>query len=150
MIRKRRKIRTLRGSRNCAGGNPKKRRGAGNRGGRGLAGSGKGKKTKADWVRINLPDHLGRRGFKRPAEKVVQERTLNVLELDQNVEEYIAQGAATQKGDTITVDLEKVGITKVLGKGRVTRKLSVSARGFSESAVKKIEEKGGKANVVGR
>ncbi len=149
MIRKRRKIRNMRGSRTCGGGNPKKRRGAGNRGGRGLAGSGKGKKTKADWVRINLPDHLGRRGFKRPQEMSVRDVIINLQELDQKITTYLEKGIAHKKGDLISVDLQKLGISKVLGKGKVTRKLEVSAPHFSASAVRKIEEKGGKANVVG-
>jgi len=37
---------------------------------------------------------------------------------------------------------------KVLGRGRVTRKLSVSAAGFSATAKSKIEAAGGQAVVV--
>ncbi|KYK31881.1 MAG: 50S ribosomal protein L15 [Theionarchaea archaeon] len=148
MKRKQKKTKKLRGSRTCGGGNTKKRRGAGNRGGRGLAGGGKNKKTKADKVRMQFPDHIGRRGFKRPQKVITEEGTINVQDLDQNIKFYLEQGIAEQEGDIITVDVQNLGITKVLGKGKVTRKLKVKAPGFSESAVRKIEEMGGTVNAT--
>ncbi|MBU6998783.1 MAG: 50S ribosomal protein L15 [Theionarchaea archaeon] len=149
MRRKRKKIRTMRGSRTCGGGNAKKRRGAGNRGGRGLAGGGKNKKTKYDWVRQTLPNHLGRRGFKRPPAVQVTDETISVQELDQNIEYYLQQGLAQKKKDSVSIDVKALGVTKVLGGGRVTRKLDVTASKFSKSAIQKIEEKGGVCNVTG-
>lgn len=147
MIRKRRKTRTKRGSRTCGGGNAKKRKGAGHRGGRGLAGGGKNKKTKADMVRQKFPDHFGKRGFKRPQAVVKEEKTINVQELDQRIDAYLKQGVAQKKGDVIMVDVGKVGVTKVLGTGKVTRKLNVYAPKFSKSAVQKIEKAGGTVNA---
>ena len=137
----------MRGSRTCGGGNPKKRRGGGHRGGRGLAGSGKSKKTKADFVRIHFPDHIGRKGFKRPQKVLQRKETINVQELDQNINAYVQQGVAQKKGDTIFIDVGKLGISKVLGTGKVTQKLDVTAPGFSGSAVAKIEEMGGNTHA---
>ncbi len=59
-------------------------------------------------------------------------------------------------GDEITVELllEKGIIKKVndglkvLGKGELTKKLTVTANAFSESAKQKIEANGGKAEVI--
>ncbi|MGD2247973.1 MAG: uL15m family ribosomal protein [Candidatus Methanofastidiosia archaeon] len=147
MRRKRKKTKKLRGSRTCGGGNAKKRRGAGNRGGRGLAGSGKNKKTKADWVRQNLPGHLGKRGFKRPLAVISKDIIMNVHELDENIDQFIQEGTATVKGDIIVVNTKDFGVTKILGKGRVTKKLDVTAPAFSESAVKKIEAAGGSVHA---
>ncbi|MGC1122257.1 MAG: uL15m family ribosomal protein [Candidatus Methanofastidiosia archaeon] len=149
MRRKRKKIRTMRGSRTCGGGNAKKRRGAGSRGGRGLAGGGKNKKTKYDWVRQNLPHHLGKRGFKRPPAVLFRDEIISVQELDQNIDYYLQQGLAEKKKESIVINVEALGVTKVLGGGRVTRKLDVTAPKFSKSAVQKIEEKGGVCNVTG-
>lgn len=137
----------MRGSRTCGGGNAKKRRGAGHRGGRGLAGSGKSKKTKLDLVKKKYPDHIGRRGFKRPQKVLVKEKIINVQELDQNIHELLEQGTAQKKGDTIVVDLHNLGISKVLGTGKVTKKLEVTAPSFSAAAVRKIEERGGKVHA---
>jgi large subunit ribosomal protein L15 len=148
VTRNRKKIRTLRGSRTCGGGNAKKRRGAGHRGGRGLAGTGKNKKTKYDWARKHLPDHLGRRGFKMPQAVMREEKIMNVQDLDQKIDFYCEKGLAEKKGDTIFVELGKIGISKVLGKGTVRRKLNVSAPSFSESAIQKIESAGGTCNAI--
>ncbi len=147
MIRKRRKIRTKRGSRSCGGGNVKKRKGGGHRGGRGLAGGGKNKKTKADMVRQKYPNHFGKRGFKRPQAVTKKGKTINVQELDQRINTYIEQGIAHKKGDVITVHVGKIGVTKVLGAGKITRKLNVYAPQFSKVAVQKIEKAGGKINA---
>ena len=37
---------------------------------------------------------------------------------------------------------------KVLGNGELTKKLTVKANKFSQSAIEKIEAKGGKAEVI--
>ena len=58
MIRVKKKSTKMRGSRTCGGGCSKKRRGAGHRGGRGLAGTGKKKKKKRnaeDTKRMSQP-----------------------------------------------------------------------------------------------
>ncbi|MBU7032897.1 MAG: 50S ribosomal protein L15 [Theionarchaea archaeon] len=150
MIRKRKKIRTMRGSRSVGGGSVKNRRGGGNRGGRGLAGSGKSKKTKSDYVRINFPGHIGRRGFKRPQKVIRSIKTINVQDLDQQIPALLESGHAQKKGDSITVDVGALGIEKVLGKGTVTHNLVVTAPSFSQSAVMKIEQAGGKAHASSR
>ena len=56
MIRTKRKINKQRGSRSNGGGCTKKRRGAGNKGGKGKAGMGKQHWT---WTVIHDPDHSG-------------------------------------------------------------------------------------------
>ena len=63
MIRKTRKINKQRGSRSIGGGCTKKRRGAGNRGGKGNAGAGKQHWT---WTVSHDRDHVGKHGFKSP------------------------------------------------------------------------------------
>jgi large subunit ribosomal protein L15 len=58
-------------------------------------------------------------------------------------------------GDVITdVELKAAGLTKgknpvkVLGNGELEKKLTVKAAAFSKGAIKKIEEKGGKADII--
>ena len=41
-----------------------------------------------------------------------------------------------------------LGIEKILGSGKVTKKLTISAEAFSQQAIAKIEKLGGKALVV--
>jgi large subunit ribosomal protein L15 len=46
------------------------------------------------------------------------------------------------------VDATAIGVGKVLGSGRVTRKMMVSAEAFSDAAKKKLEALGGQAILV--
>ena len=46
------------------------------------------------------------------------------------------------------INIADIGIDKVLGSGKVTKKLNISAQAFSESAKVKIEKMGGKAQIV--
>ena len=145
MVRKRKKKVKLRGMRTHGGGSVKKRRGSGSKGGKGLAGSGKEKKTKWDFVRINFPDHIGKQGFKRP-KKVQEEKSfVNVGYIDENIEKLIESGVAKKEKGLIVVDASKLGAQKVLGSGKVTKKFKIVAKEFSSNAKKKIEGMEGEA-----
>ena len=145
LIRKTRKINKKRGSRTCGGGCSKKRRGAGHRGGRGNAGSGKEKKQKYTWFQIYKPNHLGKYGFQRADFLRADVLGVNISFLDQNLAEFELQGILEYEGETPVVDVTKIGYEKVLGSGKVTKPLIVKAPFFSERAKLKIEEAGGQA-----
>jgi large subunit ribosomal protein L15 len=78
-----------------------------------------------------LGTQMGRHGFVQPNSCDVP--VVNVEELDSK---------AGQDGGI------ELGNTKVLGRGRVTKKLIVSAAGFSAVAKSKIEAAGGQAVVL--
>ena len=133
-----------RGSRTCGGGTHKNRRGAGNRGGRGRAGINAHHFVK--WYKDMGGPVFGKNGFcNQIATEVI---SIDVGVLDQIVPSLLAQGIAKQEGDTVVINAADMGIMKVLGSGRVTKKLSISASAFSETAKAKIEKMGGKALVV--
>jgi large subunit ribosomal protein L15 len=133
-----------RGSRTCGGGTHKNRRGAGNRGGRGRAGINAHHFVK--WYKEMGGPVFGKDGFfHNPATLVT---TIDVGIIDQIIPSLIAQGIAKQEGDKVTINVADMGIEKVLGSGRVTKKINISAEAFSESAKAKIEKMGGKAQVV--
>lgn len=130
----------FRGSRTCGGGTHKNRRGAGNRGGRGKAGG-----CKHHFVRAMLRGYsYGKHGFKRPDEVSRDISIVNVGELDELAPYLVEEGLAEIKDDgAYHINLENLGIEKVLGSGRVTRTLVVTSEKFSESAREKIEIAGG-------
>jgi large subunit ribosomal protein L15 len=133
-----------RGSRTCGGGTHKNRRGAGNRGGRGRAGINAHHFVK--WYKEMGGPVFGKNGF---CNQIATEVTaIDVGALDQIVPSLLAQGIAKQEGDTVVINAADMGIMKVLGSGRVTKKLSISASAFSETAKAKIEKMGGKALVA--
>ena len=67
MIRKGKKINKMRGSRSNGGGSVKRRRGAGNKGGKGKAGAGK-----HHWSTTVIENryYFGKHGFKRPQKTI--------------------------------------------------------------------------------
>jgi len=164
------RVKKIRGTRTCGGGSHKKRRGRGNRGGAGNAGSRKHKylKTIIEGVEI------GKHGFTRPesirsdyrlkkelfetlkrlrvegklddyAYKFLKSRPeLNVGDLDEIVGKLAELGLAEAEGDTFRIDLEALGYYKLLGRGKVTKKIEVRVGFATESAKEKIEAIGGK------
>ena len=131
-----------RGSRTCGGGTHKNRRGGGSRGGRGFSGG-----CKHHFVRYYLQGKtFGKDGFFHNQQLVM--KVLDIGSLDQMVGPLVKSGLASEQDGTITVDVTKLGIDKVLGSGRVHHKLNITARAFSEQAKTKIEEIGGQTSII--
>jgi large subunit ribosomal protein L15 len=133
-----------RGSRTCGGGTHKNRRGAGNRGGRGRAGINAHHFVK--WYKEMGGPVFGKDGFSNSSQCTVT--VMDVGNIDQIVPSLLAQGIAKTDGDVIVINTADMGIDKVLGSGKVTKKLNISAQAFSESARAKIEKMGGKTQIV--
>lgn len=131
-----------RGSRTCGGGTHKNRRGGGSRGGRGFAGG-----CKHHFVRYYLMGRtFGKDGFSHDQRE--DPATIDVGALEIMAESLLSRGLAKLEGDTIAFDAAAIGVGKILGSGRVTRRMKVSAEAFSEAAKKKLEAAGGQALVV--
>lgn len=127
MPHKLRKIRKLRGSRTQGYGRIGQHRDAGSKGNRRVG------RHKHLWSKVVTQDlgYFGKSGFTSPQSKHRVESTINLLKLDQ-----IATGPE--------VDLTALGYTKLLGTGKVTKKLTVKVAAASKSAIAKIEAAGGK------
>ena len=126
-LKKRKKAGRLRGSHTHARGFKKKARGSGHRGGFGMAGTGRHKKS----LIINLygNDYFGkdkalRRGTKRKRLKVI------------NLYEII------QKEPSLEKEINLVGY-KILSGGDLNKKLMIKASAASKSAIDKIKKAGG-------
>jgi large subunit ribosomal protein L15 len=133
-----------RGSRTCGGGTHKNRLGAGNRVGRGRAGINAHHFVK--WYMEMGGPVFGKDGFfHNPSVSV---NVMDVGIIDQIVPSLLAQGIAKKEGDVVVLNAADLGIEKVLGSGKVTKKLNISAAAFSGQAKAKIEKIGGKAQVV--
>jgi large subunit ribosomal protein L15 len=145
VVRKTKKVRKFRGHRSYGYGSHKKARGAGNRGGRGMAGL---HKHKWSYTVKYAPEHFGKRGFKIPQAAQKEVKSINLMELDQRAEQLLKEKIAEKDGDKIKINVMKLGCEKVLGSGKLSKPLIVEAKYFSEQAVKKLEESGGKAVKV--
>lgn len=143
---KKKKSSKLRGNREHARGK-KKGRGAGLRGGRGNAGAHKHKRVHY-FSKLTDGDYWGReKGFKRPENIVVVKTAINVSEIDEQIEKWIHDGKAVKEGDKVKVDLSALGYDKLLGSGRVSRKLVLSIAEATDGAKAKIEGAGGSVSV---
>lgn len=145
MVRKKRRTQEYRGSRTCGGGCHKKRRGFGSRGGKGLAGG--RTKAKWDWIRQNLPGHLGKHGFVMPPEAHHEVKAINIGYISETIPLLLSQKLATEHDGKIEIDARSLGAEKVLGAGKVSHALIVHAKWFSEKAKQKIVGAGGEARA---
>lgn len=148
------KVVKQRGSKTHGWGSKKKHRGAGNRGGRGNAGSGKrGDQKKPAYWNANKPvgqkrgkTYFGKHGFHSVTGESI--KSLNVKDLDHYVIAWTAEKKATKSGETYTVDLKKVGYGKLLGTGKITRKIKVTVGKATPSAVEKVSAAGGAVTMT--
>jgi large subunit ribosomal protein L15 len=116
-------------------------RGSGLHGGKGNAGL---HKHKYITLVKYMPDHFGHHGFKRPQSVVAQNITINLSELEANLESLKKDGFAEVKSGKTVVDLRKAGIDKLLGSGRISIPVEVIVDSASARAKEKLAEAGGK------
>jgi large subunit ribosomal protein L15 len=132
-----------RGSGTHGRGSSKKGRGAGNRGGRGTAG--RGKKAKHKKQTGLAAGGFGEGGFSRPQAVATNEDTINIMDIDQRIEAFVADGVAEKDGDSYVFHADKAGYDKILAKGKLLKDIDIRAPSFSDSARDAIEEAGNEA-----
>jgi len=141
VVNKRKKFSRQRASHTHGWGSKKKHRGAGNRGGRGMAGTGKrGDALKTLYWKDKK--YFGKHGFKK---KGIKEK-INVVNIDyieENLDKFLGKGLVVKEGDVYIIDLNKLGYNKLLGKGKVSNKFRIIVKYASGKAVEKIKQAGG-------
>lgn len=141
MPHKLRKIRKLRGSRTSGYGRVGQHRKSGGRGGVGRAG---GHKHHWSWTVENEPLRYRKIGFKRPVQSVKSFNTINVGELSELLREELQNQTETSGENLISIDLDERGYSKLLGRGSISQPIVVKVFSSTESALRKIEQAGGK------
>ena len=145
-----RKTREMRGKRTVGWGQIGQHRKHGERGGRKV---GRHKHLWSYTLRY-MPNYFGKRGFKTPQsiKGTNKPTTINIGQLDQLTDKLQPPTAPkatttskrTTKPKAITIDLTQLGIQKLLATGHITKPLTIKVQSYSEAALKKIEEAGGK------
>jgi large subunit ribosomal protein L15 len=124
----------------------KARRGAGKRGGKGMAGNHKHRYMHV--IKYYGKDYFGRHGFKRPQSVVKADIVINLSTIRENIDSMVEVGAAKKKKDGYDLDIGKIGCTKLLGGGSIgDLKVHILAPSASQRAVEKIEEAGGSVTL---
>ncbi len=137
VVHRKKKVGKYRSHTTHGGGHRKKRRGAGSRGGRGNAGTGK----RAGHKRRGVV--LGRSGFKPRGRHTSKTTSLNVGHFTLTKLTLLEQkGKVSKEGDLFVIDLAKLRIQKVLGAGTLSVKLKLVGA-CSDTAAAKIKEAGG-------
>ncbi len=137
VMNKRKKNTRQRGGTTHGWGSMKKHRGAGNRGGRGNAGTGKRGDARKPSIWHN-PNYFGKHGFiKQGPTPQIQEISIKTLE--QITPKLLKEGIAKDNKDMIELDLENAGYQKLVSQGNVTRAYVISVAYASSKAVEKIQ-----------
>ncbi len=126
-------------------GSKKKHRGAGNRGGRGNAGSGKRADSKKPSLWGDWPIS-GRFGFTSIYARKL--KVINIEDVEDKLTQWHNEKKIENKGDAYTVDLEKLGYHKLLSRGKPSHKLHISVSSASAKAKDKIAAAGGSVEVA--
>jgi len=138
--RKRSKFSRQRASHTHGYGSMKKHRGHGHRGGSGMAGTGKRSDSKKP--SIWKEPYFGKRGFivHSKKEKI---KSINVSLIDEHIEKMIKEGTAKKLEGAYAISLKELGIQKLLGSGKVSKKLKINAKYASKKAVDIVAKAGG-------
>lgn len=130
-----------RGSHRHGYGDKKRHRGAGHRGGRGNAGSGKMGDCKSP-IYARIKDYFGKHGFISKSRACVC--AVNVGYFDTHLDSLVLAKEIEKKGDVYHINCSKLGYNKLLSTGPVTHKLEITVDVAVEKAVAKVEAAGGK------
>ena len=134
-----------RGSFTHGHGEKKKRRGAGHRGGRGNAGSGKrGDAKKPSYWKTDK--HKGKMGFTNPA--ATKEKAITISQLNVFVANALQKGTLKQNESGYKIDLKALGFQKLLGTGSPQYVFTITVHKASEKAVAKIQDMKGSVEVL--
>jgi large subunit ribosomal protein L15 len=143
VVNKRKKNSRQRGSHTYGWGSMKKHRGAGNRGGRGMAGTGKKCDAKKPSIWGNTK-YFGKFGFRKKG-VVKKTNAVNLNYFEQKADKLLADKLITKEGDKYIIDAAKLGYNKILGCARLTKKFRITSESFSKEAAEKIKTAGGEA-----
>jgi large subunit ribosomal protein L15 len=118
-------------------------KGAGNRGGRGRAGTGKRADAKKPsyWT---IP--TGKRGF--TSKNRMGLKAINIMDVYANLNEWMAKGFAKKIPAGFEVDLTRTGYDKLLSTGYMKEKLFITTDFASKNAVEKVKAAGGEVKVL--
>ncbi len=133
VVRTRRKKNKLRGQRTHGGGGTKNRRGAGNRGGVGRAGSHKHKFSK---YYVDF-------GTKRTLKAKDKIEAIDLAVISMNLADWVKDGKAKKDGELFVINGKLLGFGKILGRGKIIEKIKVENANVSKKAAEKITNAGG-------
>jgi large subunit ribosomal protein L15 len=147
-VNKRKKNTRERGDTSHGWGAKKKHRGSGNRGGAGMAGTGKRADQKKPSIWKN-GKYFGKFGFTSKS-RMPDITPINIKTIEDMIETLAKTGAAKIQNGAYYVNLDDLGYNKLLGAGNATKKLMITVPYAAEGAVQKVQEAGGNVTITGK
>ena len=149
------KIRKKRGTRTIGYGKVGQHRKKGQRAGAGKTTQWK-KSKKSLFLKqkkLGFPDsdwRIGKKGFKRPQKikRIENVNAVNVKDLEFKLDKFVEEKVAEKSGEIYSIDLSKMNIQKLIGRGNIHKKVNISVDRASERAIEKIEAAGGKVVLL--
>lgn len=93
-------------------------------------------------IKMKKP-YFGDHGFKRHPSLVTRKKTINLSEIEERLDEIIIEGFGKKSKNLVTVDLQEMGMDKLLGRGQARTKMKILVNEASASAVEKVRKAGG-------
>lgn len=141
VVRREKKSRKMHGYRNRGWGSIGQHRKSGSRGGKGAVGM---HKHKWSWTIKYFRDWYGKKGFTpRNPKHLPESNIINLKQLDELALKIIEDGKAVYDNNQLIINLSEMGITKLVGTGRISYPVKVIVYKASENAKKKIAKAGG-------
>ncbi len=104
---------------------------------------------------LGFPDpdwDFGKKGFKRPQDmvRIYKVNAINVKDLDLKLDDLVQDNKASKSGNTYSVNLEKLNIQKILGRGELNKKINITVKSASQKAIEKVQSAGGKVTLLSK
>jgi len=135
-----------RGSKTHGWGSMKKHRGKGNKGGAGNAGTGKRGDANKPSIWANKK-YFGKHGFTPLPNKVI---AVNIQYLNDSADSLVKKKLAEIKTGAYVIDMSKLGINKLVSKGKASKKFDITVEKASPKAVEAIQSAGGKVTTTAK
>jgi len=121
-----------------------KHRNSGQRGGFGNAGT--GKKSDNKKPSIWAEDYFGKHGFVSKGQ-YTDDVIINLREVEDKLPKWVAQKLASHEAGAFIVDLKKLGYTKLLSTGKITKKIKITIPKAAAGVAEKVKSAGGELLV---
>lgn len=141
VVRRKRKIRKLRGSRTHGWGRVGQHRKSGSRGGFGHAGM---HKHKWSYTIKYAKNYFGKKGFIRPKSTIRVKNVINV----RDIESILFECEPKFIDNKVFIDLESLGYDKLLGSGQITRPMIIKVKEATKKTQEKVIKSGGKILII--
>ena len=152
VVRKQKKVNKYRASTTHGGGHRKKRRGAGSRGGRGNAGTGKkaGQKKAGRAPSLGSLANKGKGFTMHRSVSKARPKTVNLSYFTSDkLTSLVEMKLAMKEADVYKVELATLGFDKLLGTGSILAKVEFTSKSWSAKAEAKVQAAGGKVLAIG-